>query len=175
MRFFALILLACALVCAVPARAQDRRGFTTLLTMGYGLQWYNGDGPKESALAGPNLGIGAFVSEDVAIMARTSGTYRSYTWDTSLGEYDNAIIAGTVAVDVQWWVMNRLNVEFGAGLGVLSTSYGSARGYGLLAGAAYSLWTRPGYGVQLGIEFAPFFKNSTTIRNLGFNLGFQFF
>ena len=69
----------------------------------------------------------------------------------------------------------QLNLEFGAGLGVLSTSYGSARGYVLFAGAAYSIWTRPDYGLQLGIEFAPFYKNSATIRNLGFNLGFQFF
>ena len=106
MRSFTLILLACTIAGAVPARAQDRHGFTTLLTMGYGLQWYNGDGPKESALAGPNLGIGAFVSESVTIMARTSGTYRSYTYETSLGEYDNDIIAGTVAADVQWWVTN---------------------------------------------------------------------
>jgi hypothetical protein len=157
---------------ARPAHCQNRGGFTLLLSMGYGLQnGAVGEGTSEG-LDGLNLGIGGFVSKDVALMFRISGT--SVTHDNPPGYGQTDVISGVAAFDVQWWASERLNFEFGGGLGLLSIGSYDSQGLGLLACVGYSVLLRGKYSLQIGIEDALMFNDDYSVQNVGFNLGFQF-
>lgn len=164
------LLLFSILLSARPACCQERGGFTLLLSMGYGLQNGGaGEGTSEG-LAGLNLGIGGFVSKDVALMFRISGTQASYD-QPGYGSTD--VTSGVGAFDVQWWATKRLNFEFGGGFGFVSNSR-DERGLGLLACVGYTVLLRGKYSLQIGIEDALMTNDNFTVQNVGFNIGFQF-
>jgi hypothetical protein len=175
---------------ASQARAQDRGGFTLLMTLGYGIQAGDFTGQASTnidqvqgivtgarnGLAGLNLGIGGFVSKNTALMLRLSGT-------TAKGEYyvryhqapkTTDITSGAMALDMQRWLGDRWNVEIGAGVGFLQSTLDNHRGVGLFAAIGYSVLCRGGHSLQIGIEDAHYHDSDREIDNIGLCVGFQF-
>src|SRR5687768_3032763 len=113
------------------AFAQDRGGFTALVDLGLGVQ--NDSAIEETAvgLAGLNFGVGAFLTENLAVMFRISGTNVGYDLGVDYGQ-----VSGVAAPTVQFWQSDKFNVEAGAGLGYWRGDNDDAsRGFGLILGA----------------------------------------
>ena len=63
---------------ALAQNEADRGGFTLLLNAGLGLQYDEAFEESAAGLAGLNLGVGGFLTRDLALMFRISGTNVSY-------------------------------------------------------------------------------------------------
>ena len=112
--FMRVAICACAIVIAGGrAFAQDRGGFTALVDFGLGVQ--NDGSIEETAvgLTGVNFGIGGFLTRDVALMFRLSGT--NVTYDLAGGDYGQT--SGVAGPALQFWLSDKFNVEAGAGVG----------------------------------------------------------
>ncbi len=170
-----------ALLVLLPAsttHAVDRSGFTLLLSLGYGIQTGEIRNETGTGLAGLNLGIGGFVSDRAALMFKIAGT--NVTYDYSVGQFgpfSTDVVAGVGVLDVQYWATDRFTMEFGAGFGFVDSeaSWDMDRGFGMLAGIGYSVLLREKHSLQIGVEYAPVFRDhSDTVHSIGFNVGFQF-
>lgn len=152
------------------AFAQDRGGFTALVDLGLGVQ--NDSAIEETAvgLAGLNFGIGAFLTENLAVMFRISGTNVSYDLGADYGQ-----VSGVAAPALQFWLSDKFNVEAGAGLGYWRGDNDDAsRGFGLILGVGYSIFNRGKHNLQVGLQYAPAFTDPGTVHNIGFTFGYQF-
>lgn len=144
-----------------------------MVNLGVGIQ--NDTFLEESAvgLAGANLGVGGFLTEDLALMFRLSGTNVAY--DLGLPETFSQVSAvGGPAV--QYWISDRFNLEAGVGLGIWNADDEEGdRGLGLILGAGVTIFNRGKHNLQVGVEYAPAFTKPGAIHNVGFTLGYQFF
>ena len=157
----------------VRRQGPDRSGFTLLLTMGVGFQ-KSGSSDVRTGLGGLNLGIGGFVSPDLAVMFGLSGTSvssrRSYYGGNSY------YVSGVGGVSVQYWASDSFNFEGGVGSGISgsSGSYSNGqRGYGFILGGAYSFYHKNKGSLQIGIEYAPAIFEFGTIHNVSIAFGWQ--
>lgn len=155
----------------------ERGGFTFLLSIGLGLQ--NDEALEDNAigLSGLNVGLGGFVSDQLAILLRISGTTASYSFD-EFGfdpNFQLTQVSGVLAVTGQYWVNDTVYLEGGPGLAFFDFDSGDAtdQAFGLLLGGGFTVFNKRKSNVQLGIEYAPGFFDVGTIHNIGFNLGFQ--
>jgi hypothetical protein len=164
---------AVTVLCFVPVRAAaqqadggpDRGGFTLLLNLGLG---YQNDGAlpdAETGLAGLNLGIGGFLTDDLALWFRASGTVVSYPSFTQT--------SGVGAPALQYWVNDRFNVEGGVGIGFWDVEGVNEGGLGLILGAGYAVFNSGKHNLQIGVEYAPAFTNPETVHNVGVTFGWQ--
>jgi hypothetical protein len=160
-----------ATVGKAAAQTAERGGFTLLVNLGVGIQ--NDTALEESAvgLAGANLGIGGFVTPNLAILGRFSST--NVTYDTVLGDY--AQVSGVVAPTVQYWLNDKVNLESGVGIGLWSAEDESDQGVGLILGAGFTVFNRGKHNLQVGFEYAPAFPDSGTVHNVGITFGYQLF
>jgi hypothetical protein len=152
-------------------KVSGRDGFTLLLTMGLGLQKIDSHSDSNTGLGGLNLGIGGFVSRDLAVLFRISGTnvQSNRPWERS-----RDLVSGVSGIAAQYWASDSFNFEAGLGMGFLDAgSYSYGRGYGLILGGAFSFYHGDTSSLQLGIEFAPVFLDNETIYNLCFAFGWQ--
>ena len=163
--------IVAATVGNAAAQTAERGGFTLLVNLGVGIQ--NDTVLEESAvgLAGANLGIGGFVTPDLAILGRFSGTNVSY--DTVFGDY--AQVSGVVAPTLQYWANDKVNIEGGVGVGFWSAEDESEKGVGLILGVGFTVFNRGKHNLQVGFEYAPAFMDSGTVHNMGITFGYQLF
>jgi hypothetical protein len=154
------------------ALAQDhnRGGFTFLINAGYAVQHDSASRRSGDGQAGVNLGIGGFLTRDLALMVRVSGTSVRSTAN-ALGELNQA--SGVLAGTLQYWVSDRVAIEAGAGLGFVEDLY-QADSPGLIVGITATIFNRGKHSLQAGVEYAPAFRQSRTISNVGFTIGYQF-
>ena len=184
-RFLTLTFL-CAFAIAPGAHAQDRGGFTLLATVGYGFQsgdvtndWDAQNGISESnhrmGLAGLNLGAGAFISHNNALMLRLSRTKTDANYADAFGHgATREVPAGTLTLDLQHWLGDRWNFEIGAGLGFLDVAENDAPGLGFFGALGYSFLLRGSHSFQIGVENAFYHDEVSDINSLGICLGIQF-
>lgn len=163
------------LVSQSPAFAQNgpnRGGFTVLVNAGLGIQHDAAFEETAVGVSGLNLGVGGFLTEDLGLLFRVSGTTASY----DAGPFgDLTQVSGVVGATVQYWVSDRFNLEAGPGVGLWSIDGGgSQEGFGLILGAGLTLFNRGKHNLQVGIEYAPAFTDAGTVNNLGFTFGYQF-
>jgi hypothetical protein len=151
--------------------APDRHGFTMILTLGLGYQTLASDygHRSEVGLGGLNIGLGGFLTPNLALMFRLSGTNV---------DYDGVrCVSGTGGIAVQYWVSDYLNLEGGVGMGIGvlddGLSEGSDSGLGLIAAIGVPFWHSTGHSLQVGLEFAPVFLDEVQIYNVGINFGWQ--
>lgn len=156
---------------AFAQSATDRQGFTLLVNLGAGIQNDTALEETRPAVAGVNIGIGGFVTRNLAILGRFSGTGAVY--ETGFG--DMRQVSGVLAPTVQYWVSDRLNVEGGAGFGVWAAEGESDRGFGLVLGAGVTVFNRGRHNLQVGVEYAPAFTEPGTVHNFGITFGYQLF
>ena len=158
--------LAQAEQAATTPQGPNRGGFTLLLTMGVGLQSNEMTDESTAGLGGLNLGIGGFVSPDLAVMFRASGTNVSF---------DNRdVVSGVGGVSVQYWANDVVNLEGGAGFGFANADPGTEEsGFGLIIGAGFSFFHRGKNSLQVGVEYAPVFLDFGNVHNVSIAFGWQ--
>jgi hypothetical protein len=100
------------------ATTPAREGFTVLVNLGLGFQ--TDEGYEESAIgpAGANVGVGGFLTENLALLFRISGTKVQYDFG-AFGEVNQ--LSGVVGSTVQYWASDRLTLEGGVGVGYWRT------------------------------------------------------
>jgi hypothetical protein len=153
-------------------RSPDRGGFTLMLNLGVGFQHDGYVDRMERGLAGLNLGIGGFLTDDVALLFRVSGTSA-----VDFGNYRQT--SGVGAPVIQYWLNDRVALEVGAGLGFWSVrntiAFGdlSDSGLGLIVGAGYTLLNAGKHSFRLGLEYAPAFTEPEMVHNVGLVIGWQ--
>ena len=150
-------------------------GFTLLLNMGVGMQ--NDGAYEESAigLSGLNIGIGGFLTDNIALMFRISGTSVKYSFDAEFfgTEFDIDQTSGVGGPTIQYWVSDKLNIEGGLGYGFWSSEGFSESGFGAILGIAYVVFQTGNSNFQVGAEFAPAFLDPETVYNFGLVFGWQ--
>jgi hypothetical protein len=171
-RMLRLIICTCVVaIAAGRAFAQDRGGFTALVDLGVGVQHDAGIDETAVGLAGVNLGVGGFLTRDLALMFRISGTNVDYDF----GGVDYSQTSGVVGPAMQFWLSDTFNVEAGAGVGFWRGDTDEANeGLGLILGAGVSVFNRGKHNLQLGIQYAPAFTDPGTVHNFGVTFGYQF-
>ncbi len=132
------------------SEGQVRDGFTIKAGIGSGNQGNRREEVGLSAYAGPNVGIGRFLSERLAFMLRLSvSTSRHDRW-----------VTGVVAPSAQYWLSNKFNVEVGAGYGFYASEIESAIGIGLLGATGLSVFQQGRTSVQVGFEGTAVLNNA---------------
>lgn len=154
-----------ALAAQAPAGEQNREGFTLILDLGLGFQRDEFIGTTETGLGGLNLGIGGFVTEDLALMLRISGTNVDY------GGLPQ--VSGFGGPALQYWPNDRLGLTGGVGMGFWEALGVDDTGLGLVFGAQYAILRRTGYNLFLGVDYAPAFTDPATVHNFAILFGWQ--
>ena len=160
----------CLAATVVPAAAQsDRVGFTFMIDAGVGFQ--SDTALEESAvgLAGLNVGLGGWVTDNIALLGRISGTNVSYDFG-AFGDVGQ--LSGVVAPTVQIWPSARGYLEAGVGLGFWNAEGETDQGLGLILGAGFSVFNRGKHNLIVGVEYAPAFTDSA-VHNFGITFGYQ--
>lgn len=143
-------------------------GFTVMANMGVGFEhdfFYGG----AAGLAGPNFGIGRFITPRIAILGRFSGT--AVEFDEAGFSQTSWVVGGTV----QYWLTSRCAVEAGGGLGSWADEFGgSDAGGGLMFGVSYVVWEKGAHHIVAGAEYAPVLTDGK-VHNVGITVGYQFF
>ena len=150
-------------------------GFTMILSMGVGLQNDAAYEQSEVGLAGLNLGLGAFLSDNIALLFRVSGTSVKYTFEDAgfVEEFTINQTSGMAGPAIQYWANERLNLEGGIGYGFWSSDGLTEEGLGLLLGMAYVFAQTGNSNFQVGVEFAPAFTDPDAVYNVGVVFGWQ--
>ena len=178
------LLIAMLVLAPAHAMAQTgphRDGFTIETSLGVGSTSVSGDGRSSesyTSIAGLDLGIGGFVSPDVALTFRIAGT--TYFVPASVFPESTQSIAMTSALvspALQYWVSDRLFVGGGAGLGVWDNDADDPpqTGFGLDARVGYGVLVgRRGTIFLTGEITAGFFDEGNTV-GYGVKVGAQLF
>jgi hypothetical protein len=171
---------------AVPAAATDvepvsvRSGFTAELGLGAGMTMISpemGDSENKAGLSGLTLGLGAFVTDRIAVLGRVSGT--TFNQDV-LGD-DHMFVNSLLLVGGQYWVNDAFTVTAGAGLGVFGPSpfdsldgVDNQNGLALSAGAGYSFLVSGQHALRAALEVMPAFYDGATVVGSGLRIEWQY-
>ena len=96
--------------------------FELLLNLGVGSQ-REGDF-SAIGLAGLNLGVGGFLTENLALMFRLSGTNATHEFGAFGYDFDISQVSGVAGLTVQHWLDDRFYIEAGPGMGFWSCALG---------------------------------------------------
>lgn len=157
---------------AAPVQIDDtRNGFTVFANIGFGIQMDQGLDETGTGLAGINVGVGWFLTNNVAALFRVSSTNVTFDFeDGSELQQTSGVIGGSL----QFWLTDRFTVEAGAGVGYWSADGFSQRDFGLILGAGAVVFKRGGHNIIAGAEYAPAFTDAGTVHNIGFTVGYQY-
>lgn len=150
---------------AQASAGPDRGGFTLLVDLGVGRQDDGALPEAKTALAGINLGIGGFLSDDLALWFRASGTTADY------GAFTQT--SGVGAPALQYWVNDRFNIEGGVGFGFWDIEDNNETGLGLFLGTGVTIFNSGRHNLQIGLEYAGAFTDPETVHNIGLTFGYQ--
>jgi hypothetical protein len=152
------------------AGLRTREGFTVLVNFGVGVQRIAGLDPSVG-LAGVNVGVGGFLTNDLALLFRFSGTNVS----RDLGPFDTlTLVSGVLGPTVQYWVSDRINIQGGVGPAFWDEAFSRETGFGVIVGMGAVVLSKGKHSLQVGVEYAPAFTDSATVHNLGVTFGYQF-
>ncbi len=160
------------------------RGLTVLINAGAGVRR---DDFYSETLTGvtSNFGIGGFVTDKVAILARygetTMGTLDTHSSCVSIVGSGSPqpcgirVGSGVAGATAQFWVAKRFAIEGGGGLGFWNDSGGgSDQGFGLILGATASILEPGSHLLTAGVTYMPVFTSSVTIHAVGIVVGYQY-
>jgi len=145
----------------------DRGGFTMLLSLGVGRQNDGALPEAKTALSGINLGLGGFLSDDLALWFRASGTTANYD---EFGFNQTSGFGGPV---LQLWLNDKFNIEGGVGGGFWVIEDESDTGLGIMTGIGFVIFNSGKHNLQVGLEYAGAFVDPETIHNVGLTFGWQ--
>ena len=147
------------------ASGPDRGSFTLIVDLGVGLQHDGYIGQTERGWAGLNLGAGGFLTDDVALLFRLTGTTANH------GAIQQS--SGVMGPTVQYWLDDRFFVGGGFGVGFGCVRCRTDGGVGFILGGGYTLLNRGKHNLQIGMEYAPAFTAPEAVHSLGFTVGWQ--
>jgi hypothetical protein len=170
-----------------PMPVASRHGVTFEANLGLGLVWARvaggGSSKTETALAGLDLGLGGWLSNDLALSVRIAGATFSRGPDTRF-------TSGFLGLSLQRWVGDHAWIGGGAGLAVFAAEVDSAAvqpapntGFGLDLRAGYTFNPGSDHTFNLSIELNPGFFSVATgngssvdvnINSFGLLLGYQY-
>ena len=181
------LLIAIALVVATPtlAAAQApppgpvyqpphlRSGLTFEANIGFGavhVSVDNGDSDSEGALGGLDIGLGAFITPNVAITGRIAGA--------TYFEDDNTLTVGFFGPSLQYWASDTLWFGGGVGLGFAALSIGPddvirEEDIGLDLRVGYTFPTLTQNSFNISFELNPVFFDGGTLTAVGLLFGYQ--
>ena len=154
----------------IPAAAQsvDFSRFTAFVNLGVGFQNDAFYDDTEIGLAGPNFGAGLFLTRDLAVLGRYSGTTVTFQ------PFEVTQTSGVWAGSIQYWLNNWASVEAGAGYGRWADSDEVSDGaFGLILAFHASVFQRGRHHVRAGVEYAPVFTDFN-VHNIGLVVGYQY-
>lgn len=155
----------------VAAQSAYRGGFTFMVDLGVGVQNDRTLDETGTGVSGINIGLGGWVNDKIAVIARASGTVVSYNFG-NFGDLNQ--VAGVVAPTIQMWPTKRSFIEAGAGIALKATSEDTdERGFGVLLGAGASVLNRGKHNLIVSVEYAPLFAGGT-VHNFSINFGYQY-
>ena len=166
------IVLAFALLLFVAspafAQAPTRSGFTVLANLGVGFQQDEFYDQTQTGLAGLNFGAGWFLTPDLAVLGRFSGTTANFD------DFGVTQRSGVWGGTIQYWLNNWASIEGGVGYGRWSDDFDdSDGGFGLIVGFNASVFQRGRHHVRAGVEWASVFTDAK-VQNIGVTIGYQF-
>ena len=147
------------------AREPDRGSFTLILDLGLGLQHDGYIGHTERGWAGLNLGVGGFLTDDVALLFRLSGTTANH------GAIQQS--SGVFGPTVQYWLDDRFFVAGGVGVGFGCVRCTTDGGLGFILGGGYTVLNNGKHNLQIGMEYTPAFTAPEAVHSLGITVGWQ--
>lgn len=154
----------------------NKHGMTFEANIGLGLLWLSADGEsseKETSLGGLNLGVGGWISPQLAITLRVAGV--TYTEDV-MGETAR-LTAGFVGPSAQYWVSENAWVGGGLGLGFIQATYAdqseSKTGLGLDLRTGYTFSTTSENTWNLSFELTPSSIEDVTVWGAAVLFGYQ--
>ncbi|MEL6759574.1 MAG: hypothetical protein AAFP04_04150 [Myxococcota bacterium] len=191
--FFAVAFATVIGVSPMVAQAQTvREGFTLDVSAGAGLNRANGE--TDFAVQGLSVGIGGFVTNDLALTLRwaLSGGFEDVTIREPDGDLEKTTLAfgpQFLGPTAQLWLNDHLFVSAGVGLGVygvhplldlidrnsdLDISVDTRYGIGASLRSAFTVWQRENAAVLfIGAEALPIFLDDDVVVGGGLVAGFQ--
>jgi len=156
-----------------------RRGFTLQIGAGIGGQRQNTTSiePFTSvAVGGLNFGIGGFVERWIALTARVAGSIAFPPPKT----FATASVAGVFGTSAQFWPLDWLRIEIGAGLAyqrvrrreLEGVSYGNF-GVGIISSLNFVFWQQQENTLQIGLTYTPLFVPGAPVHAWSINLTYQ--
>lgn len=159
-----------------PTTEQLRTGATVELNLGFGYVDSTEDGAeRQNGIAGLSLGVGGWVSRNIALTARVAGV----TFQESFGNDDLQFSHFYLGPSAQFWIDNHL--WFGGGLG-LSVAYvtgdgesDSTTGVGmdLRGGYTFNEGSESTFNVSLEINPGWYEDADGTLYGVGLLVGYQ--
>ena len=166
------VVLIAALLLAVASPAAAQIKFTALANLGVGFQNDEYFDQTANGLAGLNFGAGVFLTPDLAVLGRFSGTRVTFDDDVFGGVREQA--SGVFGGTVQYWLNNWASVEAGVGYGRWRDEFDNKDGgFGLILGFGATVFQRGPHHVRAGFEYAPVFTDSK-VHNIGLTIGYQY-
>ena len=168
-----------ALLIPVTTQAQSsqqpmRKGFTLVVKAGTGFQQDGRFNESAFGLEGFDIGLGEFLTEDLAVMLRVSTV--EVTYDNLFGFNQ---VSGFAGATLQYWMNNRFYVEGGPGVGfsrIKNVGDNTAVGISALAGVGMSVHAWGKHNILVGIEYSPsFYTSESTIHSAGLKVGYQLY
>jgi len=169
-----------------PSSAALRNGLTFEANLGLGVIWASAEGESsdsELALGGLSLGLGGWVSPQLAITARIAGV----TYSEDCGDETCMLTSAFFGPVAQYWLNEQAWIGGGAGLAVLrgsTTGSGDSEtengfGLNLRAGYTFSRGTESTWNVS--VEYTPGFytldyvfgEYDLTVHGFGILFGYQ--
>jgi len=167
-----------------PQPTTLRSGMTFEASLGVGWMRITDNDSDDSLTsdlgAGIGLGVGGWVSPQLAITGRISGTSTTFDEFSSGGEsirYNQYFVGGAV----QYWVDDHFWFGGGAGIAVLAASFmgesDSINGFGFQGRAGYSFSTGSENTFNVQLELTPGFYSEDngggTVTGVGIMVGYQ--
>lgn len=169
-----------------PGNWQHHRGVTFEANLGFGAVHFTdssstGTFTSDTSLAGLDLGVGGWLSPNMAITARISGLNIS---DSQFSSSSGSFIVAFFGPSLQYWTDEHLWFGGGAGLAVAgfvggdASSSSSTNGFGLDLRVGYSFGSTSAHTFNVSFELTPgFYSNngsSGTATGAAFLAGYQF-
>jgi len=158
------------------APVNNKSGLTFEANLGIGFIWAAADGQesdKEVALGGLNIGLGGWLSQQLAISFRIAGV----TYSEDVGDETARLSTGFVGPSAQYWVNENAWLGGGVGLGFIALSFDgeteSETGIGLDLRAGYTFSTASENTWNVSFEFTPSSIEDTNFYGFGILFGYQ--
>jgi hypothetical protein len=179
---FAIVIPSTALAQPVyqpRAAASYRSGLTFEANLGLGAVWLdrNSDGASSDtlgAVAGLNLGIGGFVTPQLAITLRAAGV----TYSEDMGPDSASFVTGFLGPTAQYWFNDNVWAGGGLGLGFASLllgdiEYASEAGLGIVLRGGYTLSPTSKSSWNISAELTSAMLEQVDANGFGLLAGYQ--
>lgn len=153
-----------------------KQGLTFEANLGLGFIWAEADGQetdKEVALGGLNIGLGGWISPQLAISLRIAGV----TYSEDVGDQTARLSTGFFGPSAQYWVNENAWIGGGIGMGFVAVSFDgdteSETGIGFDLRGGYTFSTTSENTWNISLELTPSSIEDVNFYGFGILFGYQ--